>query len=378
MSLHEVRSAIAGIKNNLKGWRTNRRIIVIESDDWGSVRMPSKGAYEALLSERIKVDQCPFLKYDTIASSTDLTALFELLRSIKDSRDKPAQITANVIVGNPDFKKIEEGSYNEYFFEDFRVSINRQYPRGNVFEQWQQGQQEKLFFPQLHGREHVNFFRWLFALKEKNPHITAAFRNRVFGLSKNVTEEVKASYLAAFDYDQEEQFLVLDEIVGEAQSIFCDAFGYYSASFIAPNYVWNERLEKVLAENHVRYIQSGLSQLLPQFDRDQGRANMKHFTGETNDFAQIYLVRNCIFEPSTSVTKDHVGQCLNQVYWSFKMNKPAIISTHRLNFIGALEEKNRTENLAKFNDLLTTIVRRWPNVEFMNTVDLGKLISNEC
>lgn len=31
------------IKNfsNLPGWRTNRKIVVIESDDWGSIRMPS-------------------------------------------------------------------------------------------------------------------------------------------------------------------------------------------------------------------------------------------------------------------------------------------------------------------------------------------------
>jgi hypothetical protein len=25
---------------NLPGWRTNRKIIVFESDDWGSIRMP--------------------------------------------------------------------------------------------------------------------------------------------------------------------------------------------------------------------------------------------------------------------------------------------------------------------------------------------------
>lgn len=27
---------------NLPGWHTRRKIVVIESDDWGSIRMPSK------------------------------------------------------------------------------------------------------------------------------------------------------------------------------------------------------------------------------------------------------------------------------------------------------------------------------------------------
>ena len=36
---------------NVPGWRTNRHIVVIESDDWGSIRMPSKEVYDKLLKE---------------------------------------------------------------------------------------------------------------------------------------------------------------------------------------------------------------------------------------------------------------------------------------------------------------------------------------
>ena len=27
---------------NIPGWRTKRKLVVIESDDWGAIRMPSK------------------------------------------------------------------------------------------------------------------------------------------------------------------------------------------------------------------------------------------------------------------------------------------------------------------------------------------------
>lgn len=40
-----------------RGWKTSRKIIVIESDDWGSIRMPSKEVYNSLLKQGIRVDK---------------------------------------------------------------------------------------------------------------------------------------------------------------------------------------------------------------------------------------------------------------------------------------------------------------------------------
>ena len=35
---------------NAVGWRTNRKMVLIESDDWGTIRMASRHSFEALLS----------------------------------------------------------------------------------------------------------------------------------------------------------------------------------------------------------------------------------------------------------------------------------------------------------------------------------------
>ena len=51
---------------NFRGWKTNRKIVVIESDDWGSIRMPSKLAYSNLLKKEIDVDKSYL--YDTLDS----------------------------------------------------------------------------------------------------------------------------------------------------------------------------------------------------------------------------------------------------------------------------------------------------------------------
>lgn len=39
---------------NLFGWCTNKKIVVIESDDWGSIRMPSLSSFEKL--EKLGLD----------------------------------------------------------------------------------------------------------------------------------------------------------------------------------------------------------------------------------------------------------------------------------------------------------------------------------
>ncbi|HAH58802.1 MAG TPA: hypothetical protein DCL86_11695 [Bacteroidales bacterium] len=96
---------------NIPGWRTKRKIVVIESDDWGSIRMDSPEAYRHFLSLGYPVDQCPYNRYDMLESNTDLEMLFEVLDSVRDIHGRPAMLTANSLVANPDFEKIEADNF---------------------------------------------------------------------------------------------------------------------------------------------------------------------------------------------------------------------------------------------------------------------------
>ena len=42
--------------SNIPGWRTRRKIVVIEGDDWGSIRMPSLSVYDALTRKGFELD----------------------------------------------------------------------------------------------------------------------------------------------------------------------------------------------------------------------------------------------------------------------------------------------------------------------------------
>src|SRR5690606_1901624 len=97
--------------NERRGWTTDRKIIVIESDDWGSIRMPSRDVYERLLKKGIRVDKSVYNKYDTIASVDDFEHLFEVLSQFKDINNNNPIITANTIVANPDFYEIRKSNF---------------------------------------------------------------------------------------------------------------------------------------------------------------------------------------------------------------------------------------------------------------------------
>ena len=42
---------------NIPGWQTKRKIVVVESDDWGSIRMRSSEAYLSFLDKGYNVDK---------------------------------------------------------------------------------------------------------------------------------------------------------------------------------------------------------------------------------------------------------------------------------------------------------------------------------
>ena len=110
---------------NIPGWKTERKIVVFESDDWGMQRMPSKKAYENLLAKGYPVDKSIYNQFDTLESNEDIEALMDVLSSVKDMNNNPAIFTLNNILTNPDFRKILSSKYEEYHYELFTETLNK-------------------------------------------------------------------------------------------------------------------------------------------------------------------------------------------------------------------------------------------------------------
>ena len=156
--------------------------------------------------------------------------------------------------------------------------------------------------------------------------------------------------------------------------MFEQMFGYKSESFIATTYTWNPKIEASLKRNGVNYLQGMVHQHIPLDDDTTFTYKKNNYCGRRSDEGLIYLMRNCYFEPSQGSAT--AQDCLERVKIAFRWHKPATVSMHRLNVIGGIDERNRTQNLADLRWLLKQIVDIYPDVEFMSSDELGRVISN--
>ena len=374
MNFRSLKSWVGRNWHSIPGWRTSRKIIVFESDDWGSIRMPSKDTYDSLLRGGVAVNKSSFLRYDSLASEEDLTQLLDLLSKFRDGKGRHPVFTVNTVMANPDFDKIRQSNFTEYHYELFTETLKRYPAHQRSFKLWRDGVDAGLFYPQCHGREHLNVSRWLKALNEGRGNIMMAFNQQLFDLSRPGDVINDNSFMDALTYTTSREFEFIKNSIEEGLKLFYELFGYHSRSFIAPRYVWDPSLEPVLMNAGVQYIQGGLYQKIPLQDGTNGYDLKKHHLGQRNSSGQIYLIRNCYFEPSDTSSNDIVGDSLKRISTAFYWKKPAIISTHRLNYIGWLDEKNRQQGLKLLETLLSQILIQHPDVEFMTTSELGDLI----
>jgi hypothetical protein len=369
------RSLPAGFKQNLAnalGWKTGRRIVVFESDDWGSVRMPSQSVYKALAAKGLAIEDC-FNRFDSLETRQDLLSLYEILDKHRDSRHRPPVITANFLVANPDFQRILESHYQEYNYELFTETYARHPGAERSFESIREGMAAGLFRPQLHGREHLNVSLWMAALQDGDQHTLLAFDHGFWGHETHYPKAKYRFFLAALDYNESEEAQIASKCAAEAAKLFNEIFGFRSKTFTGPNHIWGPSVESALSEVGVEALQGQRIQLVPGVGNSHYGRRF-HYTGQVNQHGQCYLVRNAAFEPATDLTKEWIADCIREIQNAFAWKTPAIVSVHRVNFMGSINPNNRDNNLQLFNQLLKTITTRWPEVEFMSSDQISDII----
>ncbi len=366
------------LKNNLAqipGFKSDKKYIIFESDDWGSLRVGTKDALSKFKKKGLRTDD-PYIQYDTIATENDLSNLFEILSAFKDLNGNNPIITANMNIANPDFEKIRNSQFTKYYYECFTKTIEKLGDRGNPIRLWKEGIQKRLIKPQFHGREHLNIGFWLNALKAHHNETLYAFDCNSYGLITNTPFSKKKHYLAAFDFFSFSEIVQQSQVLTDGINLFYEIFGFYPTSFIAPQYIWHLEHEKKLKELGIKYIQGHRKQIVP-LDNNLNYKKKFHYSGQRNIYNQFYLSRNCYFEPNLS-EKDWVDSCLNDIKTAFNWRKPAIIGTHRVNFVTKLNSSKIKMNLKNLKYLLNQIKLRWPDVNFVSTDDLGSIMDRSC
>jgi len=373
----KVKSPVPGMKrivSQLPGVRLKIPYVVFESDDWGSSRIHSRKALQKLEKKGLFTDD-PFLQRDGLASEKDLSDLFGILSSHKDREGHHPVITANANMANPDYEKIRASDFAEYVPEPVAVTMERAGLGKAALELWREGNRRRIFCAQYHGREHLNVQFWMSALRAGHRETMWAFDQQSFGIFTETPHARSGHYLAAFDFADPQQlpqhFLILED----GLRLFRETMGYRPESFIAPQYVWHQEHERFLKDNGILVIQGHRNQLSPG-NTGAGYKKRFHFTGQRSSFGQVYVSRNCFFEPCFS-SQDWTDSCLREMDTAFRLRKPAVIGTHRVNYVSGRGVNSPGNHLKALDALLKRILNRWPDVRFTTTDRLGRMIMND-
>lgn len=368
--LNYVKDLVLAHWANLRGWRTAEKLVVLESDDWGAIRMPSRAALDAMVRKGIPVDQSRFDGLDCLESGDDLEALFGLLARHEDHQGNPTVMTFNTVMGNPDFDAIRNDGFERFHHEHFFDSYRR-YHGQDLSGTWRAGMEAGLIRPQFHAREHLNSDLWLRDLRAGREKTRIAFDHSFFGTRSGTSSSLKKNYLAAYWAESADDLVRMAEILQVGMRLFQATFGFESRSIIPCNYIVAVELEATMADCGVMLMQGLRGQAIPIVEQG-GRLRVKRrYTGQINRFGQLYSIRNVRFEPFEDVTRDWVGTAVRQVGQAFLFRRPAVVATHRINYVGGMDRDHRDRNLRLLDEFLTRVHKTWPDVQFISSDQLA-------
>lgn len=367
-------TAAVNIKNII-GWKTKRKIVVFSVDDYGNVRLDSKQARGKMFANGLKPGS-RFDVYDTLETTDDLAALYETLCSVKDKNNQHPVFTAFAMCANIDFEKMKENGYSSYQYEELPHTFNKLKGYENTWQLWQQGMQNKLLVPQFHGREHLNVKVLMEALQRKDRDTINCIENRSYAAIAD-TGYSTIAFMAALDFYEFSENENLKKIVADGLNIFEKVFGFKATNFTpCGSNGYSASINPVLAAGGIKYIDTSRFKA-EHLGKGKMASKVFNYTGKKNRLQQIYLVRNCVFEPTENRGIDWVSFCMQQIEAAFRWNLPANISSHRVNFCGHIDPDNRKVGLNALKQLLAAITQRWPDVEFMTSNELGNLIGSD-
>lgn len=376
--ISQLKECLIGNVKNILGWKTKRKIVVFSVDDYGNVRVNSKAARANMDDAGMKI-YSRFDLLDTLETKADLAALYKVLDSVKDKNGRAAVFTPFALPCNIDFERMAAENYEQYRYESLpetyqKLALLQPEAYAGTWELWQEGIAKGFLKPQFHGREHINLTIFNEKLKNKDAALRTALENRSF---TSIDDEAYPTMFstAAFDFWNFNENKAFARIIEEGLEKFETVYGYRSNYFTPPVYNIHHSLYPTLKEKGIQYIDLGLvrreHQGLNVFKREF------NFTGKKTKERLTIVVRNVVFEPTEERGIDWVAFTMKQIERAFRWNSPAIISSHRVNFCGHMDVKNREKGLLALQNLLDAIVKQWPDVEFMAADELGDLISKK-
>jgi hypothetical protein len=360
---------------NIPGWKSNRKLLAFAVDDYGNIRLASPQAKEQLKTKGVNL-KGRFDQFDALDTRQDYEQLFEVLQSVKDKNGKSAVFTTFAMPANVDFQaSLERGEFIALNLDSTYERLSQEDPgiyKGS-FSLLQEGIANGLIRPQFHGREHLNVLAFNRLLQDKNPQLIANLEMQSLAGVPNHHDLPKVRFNEAFSFWDKSEIENHKIIIEDGIKRFEKVYGFRPTIFTPPAMLIHPELYPFVENLGIEAIDKPRAHQVhlgkEQYQKESNRLGIQK--GQNH----VTIVRNCMFEPN-SKNINWVNFTFEQIKAAFFWGKPAIISSHRVNFCGHIDPENRKKGLAALQALLNKVVKTWPDVEFVAVDELTSIIKD--
>lgn len=343
---------IWGAPRSAVDWR-RLRAVCLASDDWGLPGFVPDSLAIAHLDRRALAPGGVMEVYwhSTLEDSAMVADLGAVLARHRDRDGLPAVLQPNYILASLAYDP-DAGPGEPAWRELELPQAPPGYERPGMWRAVLDLQRAGLWHPELHGRWHYDP-----ELRKRrtaaSPAVQAAAARQILPFPGAESAWELGSWR---DPD-----LVARELDRNLVR-FRELFGYPPRSVIAPDYHWLDRHEDLWCARGLRVIQGQRQQRQPGWQGRSGRLRkLAHRIGTRwSRPDRVYLDRNCLFEPVQGRSGEASQQAsFQEVTRAWARGSPAIVQTHRINFVH-LDAALRRRGLAALDDLLRRIAGRDP------------------
>lgn len=353
-----VRTRGRGLKNAFAK-PSREQVIVFDSDDWGSQRIPSREAFLKLVDCGIITGLGDYDR-DTLESADDLSALTEVLAHARGSDGGPAVFSCYSNPANPDFEAIRANDFTRYQWKGLSGTLRARGDADEVLGAWREGREAGVLSPQYHGREHLQVEMWMAALRSSH-QARRAFDLGLYSVPLPDVPQPARAFRAANFFMNFTEIEELAKVIRSGAHCFVSEFGTTPDIYCPTNNIFHPALYSAVRDAGCTAIIRHVRNLEPD-----GRGGVRSAWG-TRGVAEAGLKwfgRNAEFEP---LQRRGVEHALAGIASAFAWGVPAVISTHRANYVGGIDPAVRDQGLSALRTLLKEIQVRWPAARFASS-----------
>jgi hypothetical protein len=325
------------------------RAVVLESDDWGLCAWSADEQAFRVLSDTPAFRSPAGRRYggSTLESAADVRGLAETLLEFRGADGYPPVWQANTVMASPDYVRLAPPGFEVDALPllDFPKAPHR-WSRPGLWGEVASATDAGVWWPEAHGLHHLPEQAWLTALR-----LGASDARRAFEQQCPVCEAVQASG----EYDRSEPVSVRARNLAGAVERFRACFGRPPASFCPPDYRWDAWLEAEAPRHGLTVLQGAAERvgaMPPAVRRVIDDLRWPRRSG-----GLFRMPARVVFEPcdgERSPERVGVTAAVRRVREAWSRGRPAVLSTHRVNY-AHLKPAWSESGRAALRDLLSAL-----------------------